>query len=135
MSTVGAFLSKEDVATLEGMFSAVVRLIRADDWAGWAALYADDAVFHPANAAAVRGRAAIQAWGEAYPKLDAIEFSNVQVSGEGNLAYGTSRYALTFKGLPPDKGKQLAVFRRGMGGWQVVAASFNSDLPLPGQTK
>jgi hypothetical protein len=61
-------------------------------------------------------------------------FSNVQVWGEGNLAYGTSSYTLTLQGAPPDNGKQLAVFRRGANGeWQVVAVSFNSDLPLPGQ--
>jgi ketosteroid isomerase-like protein len=135
MSTVGTLLTKEDVATLEGIFSTVVRLVRAGDWAGWAALYAEDAVFHPPNAAAVRGRASIQEWGEAFPQVEAIEFSNVQVSGEGNLAYGTSGYELTIKGLPPDTGKQLGVFRRGTGGWQVVAASFNSDLPLPGQAQ
>ena len=135
MSTVGTLLSKEDVATLEGMFGTVVRLVRAGDWAGWAALYAEDAVFHPPNGAAVRGRAAIQMWGDAFPPVEAFDFSNVQVSGEGNMAYGTSGYALTIKGVPPDTGKQLVVCRRGTIGWQVVAVSFNSDLPLPGQTQ
>jgi ketosteroid isomerase-like protein len=135
MSTIGTVLAHEDVATLEQMFDAVVRLIRAGDWAGWAALYAEDAVLHPPNGPAVRGRAALQQWGEAFPPVEAIDFSNVQVSGEGSLAYGTSGYALTIKGQPPDTGKQLGVFRRGTGGWEVVAVSFNSDLPLPGQTQ
>jgi ketosteroid isomerase-like protein len=135
MSTTGTVLAKEDVATLEQMFAAVVQLIRAGDWAGWAALYAEDAVLHPPNGPAVRGRAALQQWGEAFPPVEAIDFSNVQVSGEGNLAYGTSGYALTIKGQPPDTGKQLGVFRRGTSGWQVVAVSFNSDLALPGQTQ
>ena len=134
MSTVGALLSKEDVATLEGTFDAVVRLVRAGDWAGWTALYAEDAVFHPPNGPAVRGRAAIRKWGDAFPPVEAFGFSNVEVSGEGNVAYGTSGYSLTIKGLPPDTGKQLVVFRRGTSGWLVVAVSFNSDLPLPGQT-
>jgi ketosteroid isomerase-like protein len=135
MSTTGTVLALEDVATLEQMFDTVVRLIRAGDWASWAALYAEDAVLHPPNGPAVRGRAALQQWGEAFPPLEAIDFSNVQVSGEGSLAYGTSGYALTIKGQPPDTGKQLGVFRRGTGGWEVVAVSFNSDLPLPGQTQ
>ena len=134
MSTVGTLLSKEDVATLEGTFGAVVRLVRASDWAGWAALFAEDAVFHPPNGPAVRGRAAIREWGDAFPPLEAFDFSNVEVSGEGNVAYGTSGYSLTVKGLPLDNGKQLVVFRRGTSSWQVVAVSFNSDLPLPGQT-
>lgn len=134
MSTVGTLLSKQDVATLEGTFGTVVRLVRANDWAGWAALYAEDAVFHPPNGPAVRGRAAIRKWGDAFPPVEACDFSNVEVSGEGNVAYGTSGYTLTIKGLPPDNGKQLVVFRRGTSGWQVVAVSFNSDLPVPGQT-
>jgi ketosteroid isomerase-like protein len=135
MSTMGTVLGKEDVATLEQMFDTVVRLIRAGDWAGWAALYAEDAVLHPPNGPAVRGRAALREWGEAFPPVEALDFSNVQISGEGHLAYGTSGYALTIKGQPPDTGKQLGVFRRGISGWQVVAVSFNSDLPVPGQTQ
>ena len=135
MSTMRTALGMEDVATLERMFDTVVALIRAGDWAGWAALYAEDAVLHPPNGPAVHGRAALQAWGEAFPEVEALDFLNVQVSGEGNLAYGTSGYALTIKGLAPDTGKQLGVFRRGSNGWEVAAVSFNSDLPLPGQTQ
>jgi ketosteroid isomerase-like protein len=135
MSTTGTVLAQEDVATLEQMFDTVVRLIRAGDWAGWAALYAEDAVFHPPHGPAVRGRAALQEWGEAFPPVEALDFSNVKVSGEGNVAYGTSGYALTIKGQPPDTGKQLGVFRRGISGWEVVAVSFNSDLPLPDQAQ
>ena len=135
MSTIGTALSTEDVATLEQLFDTALQRVRAADWAGWAALYADDAVLHPPNGPAVRGRAALQKWGEEFPPMEALDFSNVQVSGEGNVAYGTSAYALTIKGQPPDTGKQLVVCRRGIGGWEVVAASFNSDLPLPGQTQ
>ena|SRR5437899_1350405 len=135
MSTMGTVLGKEDVATLEHMFDTVVQLIRAGDWASWAALYAEDAVLHPPNGPAVRGRAALQKWGEAFPPVEALDFSNVQVSGEGNVAYGTSAYTLAIKGQPLDTGKQLGVFLRGTGGWQVAAVSFNSDLALPGQTQ
>jgi ketosteroid isomerase-like protein len=132
MTTAQTSLSQEDVTALEVLTGTAVRLIRAGDWAGWAALYAADAVLHPPNGAAVRGRDAIQKWGEAFPPVEALEFSDVQVFGEGNVAYVTTAYALTIKGLPPDIGTQLGVCRRGVGGWQVVAVSFNSDLPLPG---
>ena len=135
MSKVGGLLSKKDVATIEEMFATAVRLVRAGDWAGWAALYAKDAVLHPPNLAAIRGWAAIHKWGVAFPPVEAIAFSNVQVSGEGNLAYGTSRFKLRTRGLPTDTGKQLIVLRRGTSGWAVVAASFNSDLALPGQAQ
>lgn len=133
MTTAQTSLSQEDVTALEVLTGTVARLIRAGDWAGWAALYAADAVLHPPNSAAVRGRDAIQKWGEAFPPVEALEFSDVQVFGEGNVAYVTTAYALTIRGLPPETGKQLGVVRRAIGGWQVVAVSFNSDLPLPGQ--
>ena len=133
MTTAQTSLSQEDVTALEVLTGTAARLIRAGDWAGWAALYAADAVLHPPNSAAVRGRDAIQKWGEAFPPVEALEFSDVQVFGEGNVAYVTTAYALTIRGLPPDTGKQLGVVRRTTSGWEIVAVSFNSDLPLPGR--
>ena len=61
-----------------------------------------------------------------------LSFADVQVSGEGNMAYGSSSYVLKLKDLPADTGKQLVVFRRGADGkWKVAAASYSSDLPIP----
>ena len=74
MSTMRTALGMEDVATLERMFDTVVALIRAGDWAGWAALYAEDAVLHPPNGPAVHGRAALQAWSPIPPLLMAGRF-------------------------------------------------------------
>jgi ketosteroid isomerase-like protein len=135
MSTLGTSLSKDDVVNLEGTFDSALRLVRAGDWAGWAALYTEDAVVHPPNGVAVQGRSANQNWGQAFPPIEAVALSDFQVSGEGNLAYVTCRYTLTIKGLPPDTGKELRVLRRGTNGWQFVALSFNSDLPVPDRTK
>ena len=134
MSTMRTALGMEDVATLERMFDTVVALIRAGDWAGWAALYAEDAVLHPPNGPAVHGRAALQAWGEAFPQVEALDFLNVQVSGEGNLAYGTSGYALSIRAWRLTPASSSASFAVAVG-WEVAAVSFNSDLPLPGQTQ
>ena len=135
MSTIGTGLAKEDAATLEQIIDAVPRLICAGDWAGWAALYAEDAILHPPNGPAVHGRSALQAWGEAFPPVEALDFSDVRIWGESNVAYATTAFVLTIKGQPPDTGKQLGVLRRGTSGWQVAAVSFNSDLPLAGQTQ
>ena len=131
-----AELTAQDVAAVRKLFDDTVRYIRASNWTAWAAQWSDDAVIQPPNAPAVKGRAALLAWGQAFPPVEALAFSNVQVSGEGNQAYGTCAYAMTTKGSPPDTGKQLVVFRRSPGGkWEVVAGSFNSDLPVPGQSQ
>jgi len=130
-----ATFSAQDEATLRGMFDATPRYVRAGDWATWAGQYAEDGLLHPPNALMVKGRPNLLAWGQAFPPIEGLTFYNVQVWGEGNLAYGTSAYALKVKGLAPDTGKQLVVFRRPAGGkWEVMAASFSSDLPLPGQS-
>ena len=128
-----AGFTEQDIATVRGMFDAAVRSSLAEDYATWAAQFSEDAFLQPPNAPTVKGREDIQAWREAFPALEELTFSNVQVWGEGNLAYGTSDYALKLKDGPRDSGKQLVVFRRAQGGqWQVVGGSFSSDLPVPG---
>ena len=90
----------------------------------------------PPNAARVDGRAAIQAWGEAFPTITDLSFSDVQIEGRGDLAFGTSAYSMTIapEGMPeiPDTGKQLVIFQKQPdGSWLVSTGMFNSDLPLP----
>ncbi len=127
-------LSEQDRARIEQIIDGVAITLRAGDYAMWAGHFAEDAVIYPPNAPSVRGRAVIQRWGEAFPAIEDLTFFDVQVWGEGDYAYGTSGYAFTVEGSPPDTGKQLWAFRRSAGaGWEVVAASYNSDLPVPGR--
>jgi len=121
----------EDEATVAGMFQQTVDDFRAGDFDNWASRFSDDAVFQAPNQPAFNGRAAILGWAQAMPPIEAVEFTNVHVRGDGNVAWGVSDYALTLQGMPTDRGKQLGVVRRVNGTWQVVAVSFNSDLPLP----
>ncbi len=126
-----AQFTAEDEATLRGIVEATARQFKAADMTTWAQHYAQDAVFQPPNSPAVAGQANILAWGQAFPPLADLTFSNVTVSGEGNLAYGTSNYKMAFKDGPADSGKQLVVFRRPPDGeWAIVAVSFNSDVPV-----
>lgn len=127
-----AQLSEQDSATLRAMFDSTVQRIRAANYTAWAGQFAENARFYAPNSPAVSGRAAILAWGQAMPPMEAFGFSDVQVTGAGNLAYGTSAYHMKMKDLPADSGKQLVVFQRASSGaWEVVAASFNSNLPAP----
>jgi len=133
MSMVNNPLSMDDVATIERTFESAARMIATGDWAGWATLYAEDAILHPPHGPAVHGRQGLIEWGHAFPPVDDLRFFDVRLFGVGEVVYATSAYSLRLKGLPPDTGKQLAVIRRGPDGWTVLAVSFNSDLPLPGQ--
>jgi len=123
----------QDQTTTQGMFDSTVAWFRVGNWSAWAGQFSEDAVFHPPHAPAAIGRVAIQGWVQQLPPIEQVAFSNVQVKGEGNFAWGTSDYTLQLSGVPGDTGKQLVVFHRDpTAGWQVVAVSFNSDLPLPG---
>ena len=125
-------LNEQDAATLRATFDSTVQRIRAGNYAAWAEEFSDDARFYAPNAPPVIGRAAVLAWGQALPPVEQFGFSDVQIAGAGNLAYGTSAYTLKLKDLPADSGKQLVVFERANDGrWEVVAGSFNSNLPLP----
>lgn len=125
-------LADEDRAAVEQVFVTVAEAIRGQDWDAFLATFADDAVFHPADAPALEGKPAIEEWVRAGPPSEpAFDFTDVQVFGEGNLAYGTSRVNFAFEGMPAQSGKQLVVLRKdGAGSWKTVAVSYNLDAPM-----
>lgn len=106
----------------------------ARDAAKTAALFAEDAVVNPPNAAAVRGRAAI----EASIKKDFEVLSNLVITPtesaiSGNLAYDTGTYSMSIKtpsGTVNDKGKYVVLLKKVGDSWLVAHEIFNSDMPL-----
>jgi ketosteroid isomerase-like protein len=127
-----ADLAEADRTAVKQVVDDVARTLLSANFAAWAGLFSEDAVIYSPNIPMLKGRAVIQKWGEAFPPITELTFSNVEVWGQGNLAYATSGYTFATKGSPVDTGKQLWVFRRGPGArWEVVAASYNSDLPVP----
>lgn len=126
-----AELSAADAAAIQHRLDEVARHVTAKDYAAWANDFTPDAVFMFGNAPAVRGRDAIQKWGEAGPKAVSLTFADVQVHGSGAFAWGTSAYTFKAEGaLGADTGKQLVVFQRQPdGSWLSLAASVSSDLP------
>jgi ketosteroid isomerase-like protein len=127
-----ASFGDEDEAAVRAIFDTAVKSARANDWTAWSAVLADDVIYHPPHTPAIHGREAVLKWANALPHVDAIDFQNVQVWGDGDIAYGVSDVTMTIHGLPPDTGKQVAVMRRSADSkWKVVVVSWNSDLPMP----
>lgn len=122
-----------DASTLRTMFTSTPPHFRSRDWKAWTALWSEDGFFQVPNGATVVGRPQLEAWANAMPPVEEITFDSIQINGDGNMAYGTSTYVLKLQALPADTGKQLVIFRRqtSEAPWQVVAASFNSSIPLP----
>ncbi len=131
-----AELTEEDLAAIRLRFDEVARHVSAEDNAAWANSFMEDGIFMIGNAPAVRGRAAIQEWGEtgSGPQVTSLTFSDIEIHGSGDMAWATSAYSLTLEGVPePDTGKQLVVLQRQAdGSWLIAAASVSSDLPPPG---
>jgi ketosteroid isomerase-like protein len=126
-----AQFTAQDEAALREMFDVCPGYVMAGDWVSWARMYAEDGFLQPPHAPTVRGRPNLLAWGQAFPEVENLAFSKVEIWGEGNVAFGTSTYTLKAKDLPTDAGKQLVVFRRiASGQWAIMGASFSSDLPV-----
>lgn len=123
-----AQFTARDEAEVRALFDSTAAWVEAADWTNWAGQFTDSAVFHPPNAKVLNGRAAILAWGQAFPPIEQVSMWDVHVWGEANLAYGTSAFSIKVKDVPADTSKQVVVFRRSPAGrWEVAAVSFNSD--------
>ena len=128
-----AELSDADRDAIRQHLEDLARHVAADDNVAWANDYTEDGIFMIANTPPLRGRAALQAWGESGREVIDISFSDYEISGAGDLAWATSAISVTVAGAPdPDTAKQLLVLeRQSDGSWLVAAASVSSDLPLP----
>jgi uncharacterized protein (TIGR02246 family) len=130
-------LSDEDVAAIRASTESFAEAIRASDWAGVSALYTEDAVFMPPNEPAVQGRAAIEAWMEAFPPITGFSPETVEIDGHGDLAYvrGTLSMTVMPEGAPEpiqETAKYIEIRRKQPdGSWLIAVDIFNSDLPLP----
>lgn len=119
-----------DRTALQEITATYQTAIRAGDHATIAALHTDDAVIHPANRPAERGRAALDAYFEATdsePEDLTFTTETLEIAESGDLAYEVG----TTTG-PGMAGKYLTVFRRTPDGWRIVADSWSDDtLPTP----
>ena len=132
-----AGLSDEDVAAVGAMADTYVAQTLAGDFAGVAAHFTDNAIILPPNEPAVQGRAAIQAYLEAYPTITEFESTPVEVTGAGDMAVarGTYRLTATVEGMADpitDTGKWMTLNQRQAdGSWLATVQMWNSDLPVP----
>jgi ketosteroid isomerase-like protein len=135
-----AGLSEEDAAAIESTVASFVQSALANNFAQWPALHTEDAVCLPPNQPAVKGRAAIQSWGEAFSLTD-LTITLLEIDGRDGLAYGRSTYsysgvvAVEGTAVPvTDSGKGMVVLRKQAdGSWLIAVNIWNSDLPLPEQ--
>ncbi|MEX0735249.1 MAG: DUF4440 domain-containing protein [Steroidobacteraceae bacterium] len=107
---------------------------RANDAAGVAALYTEDAQLMPPDAVIVNGRAAIQEFiARTNPEGGApIEIATVETLMFGDHAYRQGSYRLggTGGGLPAT-GKFIELWKKVGGQWLLHREIWNADAPPP----
>ncbi len=113
-----------------------VAAVSAKDAATIAEFYAPDARIMPANAPAVRGRAAIVEFWKRFLELPGVDLrfepQVIKVAEAGDLAYDIGTYSLSYgaaQARVQDRGKYLVVWERVSGEWKAMVDTFNSDLP------
>lgn len=130
-------LTRGDEAALREALDIEMKAANAADEAGWASVYAEDAIVLRPHAPAVEGRQAIQQWLATLPPISNAKGEVREIVGYGDLAYTSGAYSMTFTipGVPTpieERGKFLQIYRKQSdGSWKMTREIYNSDLPLP----
>jgi len=124
---------------IRGQVDHWLKLVKAKDAAGIAALYADDGAVMPPNAPIGKGRTAIQQTWAAMMQTPGFDLTFVPeqiiVSSSGDMALDRGTYKLAHAPngtAQTDTGKYVVVWRKIGGEWKAAADIFNSDLPASG---
>lgn len=121
----------------------IVKALLAGDASKTAAGFGGDAILLPDDAEMVQGGAEIEKYYEnvfAQGQLSELTLTEVEVSGQGNLAYEVGTFTRTW--TPPgseasvsDAGKYVNVYKRQAdGSWKCAASIWNLDQPPPPAT-
>ena len=127
-------LAADDAARIRAGTESWAKSFNAGNAGAVAALYADDAVLMPPNAAPVKGTAAIKdaiAKEIADAKKGGVSFSlgtNDDVNVIGDMAWHSGGYFVMDKANKPvETGKFLEVWERKGGKWRIVRDIWNSN--------
>jgi ketosteroid isomerase-like protein len=130
-------LSEADRNAIERAFEEVMRRFGAPvkDWPAFVeSAYDEDAIVMPPNGPAVRGRAAMLAFLEAFPPFSNHQQTTLEMDGAGDFAYLRDVVSVTV--LPPgatplqEMLKVITIWRKQAdGSWKIYREIWNSDLP------
>ncbi|HWN81774.1 MAG TPA: DUF4440 domain-containing protein [Candidatus Udaeobacter sp.] len=132
-------LTAADRAGIESTSQTYEAAAKGADWVALAATYTEDAILMPPNGPAITGRAAIVKFFQGFPRLTSFKLTNVEVEGNGDIAYvrGTYQLTMSIEGQGPieDSGKFLEIRRKQPdSSWLIYRDMFSSDLPAPPST-
>lgn len=137
-------LSDGDLAAIRELSGPkATEILMAEDWAGFAAVFTEDAVRMPPNEPAHEGRATIEAWATSnWDPLTMIEYSQeaLEIDGAGDVAFARFSYSAVAEvpGMPEpiaEVGKGIVILRKQPdGSWLISHSIYNSDERLPAES-
>jgi len=132
-----AGLTEADTRALRELTRRYVETALAGDFAAWARLLAEDAVFLPPNGEPVNGRMAIRDFMSAFGRAATFEAPIDEIAGGDGVAYARGRFAFTMRPgsslQGSDSGRWITTYRRQPdGSWLIHANIWNSSRSLPG---
>jgi len=132
ITTVGA---ADDAADLKARAEAWEKAFNASKLEEVAAMYAQDGVRMPPNAATVKGRdAVLTQLRDSRKIMSGVEIEAEKAIAEGNLGVTHGTYRIKGPdGTIVDHGKWVSIGRKVDGQWTTVSDIWNSDRPLPAQ--
>ena len=89
-------LTASDEAAIRQAIDIEMKAANEADAAGWASVYAQDAIVLRPHAPAVQGREAIQQWLATLPPISNAKGQGLEIEGYGDLAYLRGTYTMTF---------------------------------------
>jgi uncharacterized protein (TIGR02246 family) len=131
-------LATDDHAMIRARAALWADSARSRDFATLADLYTEDGALLPPNGEAVRGRAAIRAFFDGFPRFTNLSVREIEADGCGDVAWVWGTYTMQVvvpgaDGPVRERGKYLEVWRRGDDGvWRIARDMFSSDQPAAG---
>ena len=118
-------------AEIAAVSSRFLKLFAANDVAGIAECYTEDAQMMPANMAPVRGRAAIESvFKFTHVPGHTLDFSTEELELYGDTALELGSYVRRQDGGGPvDHGRYMVVWKRVSGAWKIHRDMFSSIMP------
>ena len=129
-------LSSEDLIAIENAIESYAQAGKANDWAMWSDLFAEEATLMPPNQPSVQGRTAIKGWAESRgATYSDMTLSPLEIDGEGGVAVSRGSYSSTFQSEGAsaevtNNGKWIFVWKKQSdGSWKLWWATWNSNGP------
>lgn len=123
--------AKQDISD---MHAQLLKAYNAKDAAGVAALYTDDSILMPPNAATVKSKIAVGDFMRQtlVPPMNSMLLNVSETEVSGDYAFSTGYYTvLRADGTTLDRGKFMEVLQHQNDGWRIFRDIYNSDMAGP----